>query len=239
MPTAAARTVLSVRGEAERVVAADQATIFAAVIAIADTKQQARIAVAQIADGVVAALGELGGEVSVADNPRAPLTWSTQSIRTTAEYGQDKVTGSGGPTGRHVAEASLVVAVRDFALLGRLETVLTASDSVSVRSVQWSVDTDNAEWALVRADAIGAALRNGQDFAAALNGTVTGVEQVADAGLLDGSNGANRTLHATASRMSAAASADVASLDPVPQVLRATIEARLSATIAAGSPASA
>jgi uncharacterized protein len=130
-----------------------------------------------------------------------------------------------------VAEANLVVSVRDFALLGRLEAVLTASDSVSVHSVQWSVDTNNPEWALVRADAIRVALLKGQDYAAALNGTVTGVEHVADAGLLEGSN-SGRSIHMGASLFSAvAAGGDGASLDPVPQVLTATIEARLSATI--------
>jgi uncharacterized protein YggE len=233
MTSAQARTALSVRGEAQRVVAADQATVFAAVTAVADSKQQAHAAVAKVLDDVVAALAELGGEVLGAGNTRAPLTWSTQSIRTNAEYGHDKVTGSGGPTGRHVAEASLVVTVRDFALLGRLEAALTASDSVSVRSAQWSVDTDNPEWALVRADAIRVALLKGQDYAAALSGTVTGVEHVADAGLLEGRS-PDRSNHMGASLMSAvAAGGDGASLDPVPQVLTATIEARLRATIAA------
>jgi uncharacterized protein YggE len=237
MTSPQAHTTLSVRGEAQRVVAADQATIYVSGTAIADSKQEAHAAVAHVLDEVVNGLAELGGAVLDAGNTRASLTWSTQSIRTTAEYGHDKVTGSGGPTGRHVAEANLVVSVRDFGLLGRLEAVLTASDSVSVRSVQWSVDTDNPEWALVRADAIRVALLKGQDYAAALNGSVTGVEHVADAGLLDGSN-PDRTLHVAASRMSAvAAGGDGASLDPVPQVLTATIEARLTATISAGSTA--
>jgi uncharacterized protein YggE len=233
MTTAETRTLLSVRGESERVVTPDQATVFATANAIADSKQQAYVAVAQVVGELTTALTELGGEVLDAGNTRASLTWSTQSIRTNDEYGHDKVTGSGGPTGRHVAEANLLVTVRDFALLGRLEAALTASDAVSLQSVQWSVDADNSEWALVRAEAIHAALRKGRDYASALRGTVTGVEHVADAGLLGGSSAPERLYAATAASARMLASPGAPSLDPVPQVLSATIEARLSATIVA------
>lgn len=232
MTAAETRTVLSVRGESERVVAPDQATVFAVANAIADSKHEAHAAVAQVLGDLLPALTELGAEVLDAGNTRAPLTWSTQSIRTNAEYGHDKVTGSSGPTGRHVAEANLVVTIRDFALLGRLETVLTASDAVNVQNVAWSADPDNAAWALVRADAIHAALRKGQDYASALRGTITGVEHVADAGLLGGTGATDRVYAATSARMLSSPGAP--SLDPVPQVLTATIEARLTATISAG-----
>lgn len=55
---------------------------------------------------------------------------------------------------------------------------------------RWSVDDDNPDWALVRADAISAALFKGQDYASALGGSVVAVEHVADAGLLGGDTSA-------------------------------------------------
>lgn len=89
---------------------------------------------------------------------------------------------------------------------------------------------------LVRADAIRAALVKGQDYAAALGGAVLTVEHIADAGLL-GSGGervSSGPWQAQALGSSAAGSAAGAtSLDPVPQIVQATIDARLTATVGA------
>ncbi len=107
--------------------------------------------------------------------------------------------------------------------------MLTARDAVAVHSVQWSVDDDNPEWGQVRADAIRAALVKGRDYASALGGLVKSVEHVADAGLLGGESlGQNNVAFAAMSR---GAAPEAASLDPVPQVLTAIIDARLIASV--------
>ncbi|MEO7286721.1 MAG: SIMPL domain-containing protein, partial [Jatrophihabitantaceae bacterium] len=176
-------TLISVRGQAERMVAADQASVHALVSAIADTKAAATALASQALDELLADLRALGGQTLTAANHRAPLTWSAQSIRTEDEYGTDPNTGAHSKTGRRVSTVNLVITVREFSLLGQLEASLTDRDPVDVQIIGWSVDEDNPAWALVRADAIRAALLKGQDYAAALDGTVTGVQQVADAGL--------------------------------------------------------
>jgi uncharacterized protein YggE len=233
MTDADTHTMLSVRGEARRIVAADQATIVLYVSATGDIKRAAASDVAGALAEITAALADLSGEVLTAETIRAPLTWSTQSIQTSEEHSHDKVTGVHGPTSRHLASVVLLINVRDFTLLGRLEATITEHDTVNVLSVQWSVDDDNPAWALVRADAIHAALLKGRDYAAALGGSVLSVEHVADAGLLGGD-----AWHDVARKANLAVSAaahggqpEGASLDPVPQVLSATIDARLAAAV--------
>jgi uncharacterized protein YggE len=225
------QTLLSVRGQAQRVVDADQVSVHAAVSQTRDTKQAASAEVIALVSNVIEDLTNLDGVVLTAQSSRAPLTWSAQSLRTAEEF--EKSSGSYGPTGRHTSSVDLVIAVRDFTLLGRVEAALTKRDAVAVHSVQWSVDDDNPEWGHVRADAIRAALLKGQDYASALGGSVTGVEHVADAGLLGGDDrGRSARAFSLAATMSrGGGQPESASLDPVPQVLDATIEARLTATV--------
>jgi uncharacterized protein YggE len=232
MTTSDVHTLISVRGEGRRIVPADQATIFLTVVATGDTKRASSSDVARALAAVTAQLAELGGESLTALTTRAPLTWSTQSIQTTEEHSFDKSSGAHAPTGRHRASAGLLVNVRDFGLLGQVQAVVTERDMLNVDSVQWSVDEDNPAWAHVRADAIRAALHKGQDYASALGGSVVSVEHIADAGLLGGDAWGRMARPADkALSVSLGGVSDTASLDPVPQVLGATIEARLMATV--------
>jgi hypothetical protein len=127
----------------------------------------------------------------------------------------------------------IVVAVRDFGLLNRVSTTLIEREAVDVHRVQWTVDHDNPEWGRVRAEAIEAALLKAQDYAAALGGTVTGVEQVADAGLLDGGDysGSRRARATSAMMLSGGGDGEDLALDPVPQELSAAIDARVTAVV--------
>jgi uncharacterized protein YggE len=103
-----------------------------------------------------------------------------------------------------------------------------------VYQVDWNVDWDNPAWPQVRAAAIQAAIRKGHDYAAALGGSLQSVEHIADAGLLgDSGDGGSFRFSGRASRAMAAGAgggSDAPSLDPVPQELAATIEARFTAT---------
>jgi len=224
MSSSQGSTSLSVRGEAQRTTAPDEARVFSTLSATAESKAAALLGVQTVLPGILADMAALGGSVLTADSTRAALTWSTQSMQTHEEHDHNKVTGEHGPTGRHHASVSLVIRVRDFSLLAEIATTLTGRDSVEVHSVTWSVDEDNAQWALVRADAIRAALLKGQDYAAALGGTVVSVDHVADAGLLGGDPHGGRSF-----AMAASGGGGEMSLDPVPQILNATIEARFTA----------
>ena len=101
-----------------------------------------------------------------------------------------------------------------------------------MHSVQWSVDHDNAAWAAVRADAIEAALLKGRDYASALRGELVSVDHIADAGLLGG-DATQAMERFRAQSLAAGGGGGTASMTPVPQVLTAVIEARLTAVIAA------
>jgi uncharacterized protein YggE len=231
MPTDDAPTLLSVRGEAQRTVAPDQATIWCSAAGVAATAAEATKMVSDTLAALTGELASLGGQPLTADTTRSPLTWSAQSLTVQPEHDHDKVTGIHGPTGRQHASVSIVLTVRDFGLLGEISSMITGHSRLSVYSVGWTVDADNPGWAQVRADAIQAALRTGQDYAAALGGAVTAVQHVADAGLLGASGPVGRAMFATNSSAAGHAEGSAVALDPVPQQLSATIEARFSATI--------
>ena len=233
MTNAQASTSLSVRGEAQRTTAPDEAQVFSTVSTTAESTSAASSQVRSALAGLLADLGELGGQVLTVHTTRTSLTWSVQSMQTQQEYTHNKTTGESGPTGRHQSSIALHIVVRDFALLERVSATMTSDDAVQVHSVSWSVDEDNSEWAQVRADAIRAALLKGRDYAAALGGKIIRVDHVADAGLLGGDSGgwATRTRGVSLSAMGS--SGGEVSLDPVPQVLHATIEARFTAEVGA------
>ena len=96
----------------------------------------------------------------------------------------------------------------------------------------WHVDWDNPAWPQVRAAAIGAAIRKAGDYATALGARLRHVEHIADAGLLGGETAPSQPGHI---RKAFAASAGAGqpgtpALNPVPQELIATIEARFRTT---------
>ena len=228
-------TVLSVHGQARRMVAPDQASISCAVSNVADTPGAARAAISGVLAEVTGELAALGGQPLTPETARSPLTWSVQSLSIQEEYDHDKVTGRHGPTGRHYASVTVMLTLRDFTLSAQITSVLTSHSGLTVHSVNWSVDADNPGWPLVRADAIRAALSTGQHYAAALGGAVVAVQQVADAGMLDGQMPGQRAALASATSAGGGGGltspGDTVALDPVPQELSATIDARFTATI--------
>lgn len=233
MTKEASSASLSVRGEAQRTTAPDQAQVQSTVSATTDSKSAATSQVQGVLAAILADLRGLGGQVLTEQSLRAALTWSAQSVQTQQEYAHNKVTGEHGPTGRQQCSVTFQIIVRDFALLEGISAAMTSRDSVEVHSVFWSVDEDNSHWAQVRADAIRAALLKGQDYAAALGGTIVRVDHVADAGLLRGDgDGWGYSGHAVPASAMGSGGGNM-SLDPVPQVLSATIEARFTAEVGA------
>lgn len=106
-------TTLSVRGEARRVVAPDQASVSAAVSSTAGSAAAAVAAAGVELSAVQAELTAIGGQALTEHAMHRPLTWSSYSMHTHEEYDNRKR----GPTGRYRATAALLVTVRDFALL--------------------------------------------------------------------------------------------------------------------------
>jgi uncharacterized protein YggE len=226
--------LLSVRGEARLTVAPDCVLLAGVIESSRDSKAEALRAASASLDGLTADLAALGGVALGAATQRRPLTWSAQSATTYAERDHNKKTGRHEPTGQVIAMVSVMITVRALGTLDALGTVLASHEAFSVRDVSWEVDWDNPAWPQVRAAAIQAAIRKGRDYAAALGGSLHDVEHIADVGLLGG-NGESGGLRFTSARMARAASGpggepDAPSLDPVPQELAATIEARFTAT---------
>ena len=224
--------LLSVRGEARKVVSPDYATVAASVVSSAGSKETAVRAAAEALKSLTADLETRGGTALDAGTERRPLTWSAQSVTTLEERAHDDRTGRHERTGNFTAAVTITVTVRDFELLDSLGALLAAHEKVSVHQVTWDVDWDNPAWPEVRADAIQAAIRKGRDYASALGGSLRSVEHIADAGLLDGDSAQYRPARAVAFGRAAHATAgdfDAPSLDPVPQELTAIIEARLTA----------
>jgi uncharacterized protein YggE len=209
-------------------VSPDEAQLRAAISITEDSKPAALSAAAAALAQLLAGLAELGGTATTPETARAPLTWSAQSVTTYVEQWQDKETGRVERTGRVTATVGLALNVRDFALLDVLGSMLADQSDLDVHQVLWSVDVDNPAWPAVRAGAIRAAIRKGQDYAAALGGSIDRVEHSADAGLLGGVDNGAAPGFLLASR--AMSNDSTPTMDPGPQVLSATIDARFLAT---------
>jgi uncharacterized protein len=224
--------LLSVRGEARRMVPPDCAVVTAGIECQRGSKAEAVRAAAAELDSLTADLAAQGGVALDAGTGRRPLTWSAQSATTHAERAYDERTGRHQLTGRVTAAVTVVITVRAFGLLDALGAVLAAHEAVSMHHVDWQVDWDNPAWPDVRAAAIQAAIRKARDYAAALGGSLRSVEHVADAGLLGGDGPGHQFTGASKmARVAAAAGGepDVPALDPVPQELMAVIDARFIA----------
>lgn len=232
------RVTLSVRGDAERTVEPDFVVVHCTIRVIADSKVAALDQLATAQETLVHGLAELGGSPLTVQTRRAALTWSISSVGTGDEHDFDKATGQHGPTGRVVANATAAITSRELARLDGLGHALTSVENLHFEGIAWRVDADNENWRGVRADAIDAAIAKGRDYAAALRGSVTHVEQIADAGLLTGDPGDHVEYARAASgarSLGFSGGPDdrsaFAALDPVPQVIRAVIEARLTAEV--------
>jgi uncharacterized protein YggE len=227
--------LLSVRGDARLTVAPDYVILSGAIEVSRDSKARAVRAAAAALDGLTADLAALGAVALSADTERSRLTWSAQSAATRPERKQNEQTGNYELTGQVSATVDVLIGVRDFGLLDALGTALATHESFNVRDAGWHVDWDNPAWPQVRAAAIQAAIRKGHDYAAALGGSLHTVEHIADAGLLGGSGDGSGFRFTSGARAARALSggggeSDAPSLDPVPQELAATIEARFTAT---------
>ena len=197
------------------------------------TKPAAARRAAALLDELTQSLTALGGEALTLETARATLTWSAYSVSTQVEREYDQDKGRSEPTGRVLATVNITVVARDFRLLEALGAVFARQEGFYVDGVSWKVDDGNPAWAAVRAAAIEGAVRKGRDYARALGTSLTGIEEIADTGLLAGS-GSGPAAPRAASRMLASAAGgdglDAPLLDPVPQELTAIVEARFTAS---------
>jgi uncharacterized protein len=219
--------VLSVRAQAVRTIAPDLLVLSGALETKADLKADAVAEAGRLQRDLLAALVAMGGQQAPVGGARVPLCWVTRTVATFPEQEFGSAKQQMELTGRTVARVGLEFRIRDFDLLERLDATLNGIDAYQGYGSSWSVDEDNPAWRAVRADAIRDALRQADDYAAALSCRVSRVEQVADAGLLsDAAGGAEHFRASRAVSLSASMGGAPPALDPEPQQLSASIDVR-------------
>ena len=224
--------LLSVRAEARQLVAPDYAVVDGLIEHTARSKVEAVGSVTSSLDRLTADLAALGAVPFDEGAERRPLTWSAYSSATRDELHHDQQTMQMERTGLVTATVALRVTVRDLDRLDDLSGVLAAAPGLNVHGVTWHVDWDNPAWPQVRAAAIGAAIGKARDYAAALGATLRHVEHIADVGLLGGGTAPYQPGRVVAARALSASveQPGAPALNPVPQELIATIEARFRTT---------
>jgi uncharacterized protein YggE len=224
--------LLSVRAEARQLVAPDYAVLDGLLEHTAGSKAEAVGSITASLDRLTSDLAAHGGVPFDEATGRRPLTWSAYSSATHEESYHDKETGRLERTGQVTATVALQVTVRDLDTLDDLGGVLAAHPGLNVHGVMWHVDWDNPAWPQVRAAAIGAAFGKARDYAAALGAALRQVEHIADAGLLGGDTAPYQPGHVVAAGAfsARAGQSGTSALNPVPQELIATIEARFRTT---------
>jgi uncharacterized protein YggE len=230
--------IVSVRGEATRSMPPDSCLLTGAISVSQPSKIRAVGDTSMALRALTTDLALLGGVALTVETERARLTWSARAATTWVERNFNQHTGRQEPTGNIISSVDLTIEVRDFDLLERVGGVLAHHESFHVHGVHWNVDDDNPGWSVVRAAAIDAAVRKGHDYATALGGSLLRIQELADVGLLDGSDVARGAPVAHAAFSSAPSEdLDTPSLDPVPQELWAAVEARFVATgVTLGAP---
>ena len=224
--------MLSVRAEARQLVVPDYAVLDGLIEHTAGSKVEAVRSVSASLDRLTADLAVLGAVPFDEGAGRRPLTWSAYSSTTHEERYHDKEAGRVERSGQVTATVALRITVRDLDTLDDLGGVLVAHPGLNVHGVMWHVDWDNPAWPQVRAAAIGAAFGKARDYAAALDATLRQVEHIADAGLLGADTAPYQPGHVVAARAYSAhaGQSGTPALNPVPQELIATIEARFRTT---------
>ena len=223
--------MLSVRAVARQLVAPDYAVVDGLIEHTARSKVEAVRSVTDSLDRLTADLAALGAVPFDEGAGRRPLTWSAYSSATREELYHDTETRRMERSGLVIATVALRLTVRDLDRLDDLSGVLAAQPGLNVHGVTWHVDWDNPAWPQVRAAAISAAIGKARDYAAALGARLQDVEHIADAGLLGGDTAS----HVVAARAAAfparrPGQPGTPALNPVPQELIATIEARFRTT---------
>jgi uncharacterized protein len=216
--------VISVRSEVERSVDPDQLTLHGHLGVLRDDKSAALQAAAVAVETLKSGLSKLGGVTLSASTARNPLTWSIQQVQTHPYH--DPSTGRTGTT--IAAAASVLLTIRNMGLVEAVEELLASMDGLQMGHAQWHVDPENPAWAELRGEAIREALRKGKDYAEALGAQLVEVQHIADVGLLGSDAGAR--VASASFRAASGGPGSSPSLDPVPQLLVARIEARFRTT---------
>ncbi|MGY1661269.1 SIMPL domain-containing protein [Geodermatophilus sp. SYSU D00705] len=217
--TLPAAATIAVRGAWTAEVPPELARVRVSVGARSGDRAQALRDVTRRADDVRGALGGYGAAV---ESVEAGALWVRPQLKDGRP--RERVTG-------HVAGLSLTAVVVDPAVLGDLLVRLADRDMVSLDGPFWALRPDSGAYRRARTEAVRDARRRAEEYAAAAGARLTGLVQIADVGMAapEGFAVAPAAMFRTAADSSVADEL-IFEVEPVPQTVSATVEARFTCT---------
>lgn len=172
------------------------------------------------ADDVRTALAGYGESIEAVDTG---TLWARPQFRD--DKPRERVTG-------YVAGVDLTVTVVNFAVLGDLLLRLADREMVGLAGPFWALRPESEVYRRARTDAVRDARRRAEEYAAAAGARLTGLVEIADTGLSRPETGVVPMAAGAAFRAAGGSVADEVSFDvePVPQTVHASVEARFTAT---------
>ncbi len=218
-----AEPVISVRGEASLEVDPEIAVVYVSVMARDKDRHRAVDLLAKRNGLVTGAIKKFGEAVEKLESGRV-------SVRPEFSGGKprERITG-------YVAQADLTVTVADFAILGELVAGLGGQELVAVTGPEWRLKPGSPVYREARLAAAGDATQRAREYAEAFGGTISGLVEAADVGLLASEPRPQRFVfssRAGALAGPAAPAGDSPQFDfePAKQTVTAQVEARFTMT---------
>lgn len=215
-----AEPVISVRGEAYLEVDPEIAIVWVTVMARDKDRNRSVDLLAKRIGLVTGVIKKFGEAVEKLESGRV-------SVRPEFSGGKprERITG-------YVAQANLTVTIADFAILGDLVTDLAGQELVAVNGPEWQLRQNSPVRRDARLAAASDAVERAREYAEAFGGTITGLVEAADAGLLAADKQPPRALALTARSGALAAAEGLPAFDfePAKQTVTAQVEARFTMT---------
>jgi len=216
----ATEPVISVRGEAVLEVEPEIAIVWVSVLARDKDRQRAVKLLADRNARVTAQIKGYGDAVEKLDSGLVTVRPEFKDGRA-----RERITG-------YVAQANLTATVTHFDVLGDLVVGLAGQDMVTVTGPGWQLKPGSPVHREARLAAVADATQRGREYAEAFGGTITGLIEAADTGLLapQPAPGVFRAGLAAPAAAQAYQAAPEFDFEPAKQTVSAEIEARFTMT---------
>lgn len=214
--------VISVRGEAAMIVDPEVADLTLVVEAHARERREAFERLVKRNDEMLALLRSYGDSVEQIESTGV-------AVAPELRRGRDEKIRSYSGTVR------IRVAVADLSVLGELVGRAVDLEAVTIFGPVWRLRADSPVYRRARSEAVGEALTRARDYAEALGCRVTGLIELADAGMVSAPGASQVAPHLALRAVhhqgpNGSAEPSVLDLEPRQQDVRATVEARFHCT---------
>jgi uncharacterized protein len=208
------RALVSVRGEAQVETEPDIATVEVTVTSRSKDRSETLNVLAGRRDHLTALLVEHGGAIE-------KVVESSTHVRPEHEddHGRTRIIG-------YVGTSQFTVTINDFSLIGIVVTALAQEEATSVSGPFWALRPDSPARSRARILAAQNALVRAREYADAFDTLVVELVELADLGLLSESVASPARHSARALSGSDENDAPTLTFTPVPQTVRASVDAR-------------